>query len=115
MADVVAHVQGRHVRRCVVTAPNGGANLLTLVINALNAQAPRRGDAIRPWIMGGRIITASDTFNVQNPDGTGSIAISTSILPYDIAAVDALADTRVAGNNVTLGVEVYYTGHPNVP
>lgn len=112
MADAVMHVQGRHVRRCTVTA--SGATLLTLVLNALNAQASGRGDAIRPWIIGCRIVTASAAFTVANPDGTGALTIPTAAVPYDIPAVAALEDTFVAGG-ATLGVEVYYTGQPDVP
>lgn len=110
MPDSVSHVQARHVRRCVVTA--SGANLQTLALAALNAQAAGRGDAIKPWIMGVRIVSASVAFVAANPDNTGGLTIG--FTPYDIAATNGLADTYVSGG-ATLGVEVYYTGDPTVP
>jgi hypothetical protein len=111
MPDTVQHAQARHVRRCAVTA---GGNLKALIIAALNAQAYGRGDAIAPWVMGVRIISASASFTVANPDGTAALTIPTSAVPYDIPATQGAADTEVGGG-ATLGVEVYYTGNPTVP
>lgn len=110
MPDNVVQVQARHVRRCVVTA--SGANLLTLAIAALNAQAPNRGNVLKPWIMGVRIVSASVAFVVANPDNTGGLTIG--FTPYDIAATNGMADTYVSGG-ATLGVEVYYTGDQQIP
>ena len=107
-ADTVEHIQGRHMLRCVVSA---GGNLLTLVIAALNAQKAGRGDAVLPWIMGARVVTAAGAFNASNADSTGTHAITT--VPYDMFATNSLGDTVVSA--VSLGVEVYYTGNPLVP
>jgi hypothetical protein len=111
MPDTVQHVQGRHVRRCVVVA-NG--NLQTLAIAALNTQAAGRGDAIAAWLIGVRIVSASAGFTVSNPDGTGTLTIATASVPYDIAATDGMDDTLLGGG-ANLGVEVYYTGNQFVP
>lgn len=112
MPDSVMHSQARHTRRCIVTA--SGANLLTLIIAALNAQAAGRGDAIKPWVIGFRIVTASADWVVANPDNTGGITIDNLAVPYDTPATNGAADTYVAGG-ATLGVEVFYTGDPSVP
>ena len=111
MPDTVQHVQARHLRRCVVVA-NG--NMRDLVVAALNVQAAGRGDAIKAHIMGVRVVTASGGFTVSNVDGTGSITIATTIVPYDIAACEGMSDTALGGG-ANLGVEVYYTGNPTVP
>lgn len=111
MTDTVAHVQARHVRRCVVTAND---NLQTLVTAALNAQVAERGDKIRPLVIGCRIVSASAAFTVANPDGTGALTIPLGGVPYDIAATNGMADT-VVGGGATLGVEVYYTANQNIP
>jgi hypothetical protein len=82
MPDTVEHVQARHVRRCVVTA--SGDDLADLAVAALNTQANGRGDAIRPWIVGCRIVSASANFTVGNPDNTGTLT-DLAVLP-DVAA-----------------------------
>jgi len=98
-------IQSVHVARCVV---NLASTLLSGVMAALNTQKAARGDAIRDTIVGCRIITAAGSFTVSNPDGTGTLTITTAMLPYDIPAVQGMADTLV--NAVALGVEVYYDG-----
>jgi hypothetical protein len=105
MPDTVLHVQGRHVRRCVV---NAAGNLQALVVAALNAQVAGRGDDVLRNIMGARIISAAGDFAVSNPDGTGTLTIPAASVPYSSPAVNFLADTVV--DAVALGVEVYYTG-----
>lgn len=112
MPDSVEHVQARHVRRCVVTA--SGALLSTLVFNALNTQAAGRGDALKSVAIGFRVMTASGSFTVGNPDNTGTLTIPTTAVPYDCPTTNGLDDTYVAGG-ATLGVEVYYTANPTVP
>lgn len=111
MPDTVEHVQARHVRRCIITATG---NMLTLVIAALEAQAFTRGSNLKPWIMGCRVISATASFDVSNPDGTGTLTIPALGFPYDIPATNGMADTLLAGG-ATLGVEVYYTGNPDAP
>lgn len=110
MPDTVEHVQARHVRRCVVSA---GGNLLDLVVAALNAQVHKRGDAIEPIAIGCRIVSAAANFTVSNPDGTGTLTIPSTSVPYDIAATNGMADTVVSA--VSLGVEVYYTTNNDIP
>jgi hypothetical protein len=111
MPDTVQHVQARHVRRCVVVA-NGV--LRDLAVAALNVQKAGRGDAIKPWIMGVRVVTATAGFTASNPDGTGTLTIAATLMPYDIPACEGMADTLLAGG-ATLGVEVYLTGNPEIP
>lgn len=111
MPDTVEHVQARHVRRCVIAA---AGNMQTLVIAALEAQAVGRGAAMRPYIMGVRVVTATAAFDVSNPDGTGTLTIPATSVPYDIAATNGMDDTLLAGG-ATLGVEVYFTANPTIP
>jgi hypothetical protein len=111
MPDSTEHVQARHVRRCVVAA---AGNLQTLVTAALEAQAAGRGAAIRPFTLGVRIVTASGGYTVSNPDGTGTLTLPATAVPYDIAATNGMEDT-VVGGGANLGVEVYFTGNPAVP
>ena len=109
MPDSVEHVQARHVRRCVITA--SGANLLDLVVAALNAQTAGRGDCVRAHIIGFTILTASGNYTLGNPDNSGTLSLVAAFVPYNCPATNGAADTYVAGG-ATLGVEVYYTGNP---
>ena len=112
MPHTVEHVRGRHVRRCVITAND--TSFQALVLAALEAQAAGRGDAILPWIIGARIITAAGPFTLSNVDGTGTLTLAAASVPYEGIAVNVMADTFIGGA-VALGVEVYFTGNPTVP
>ena len=104
----IQQVQSNHVARCAIVATG---NLHALVIQALNAQAARRGDRISSGIIGVRIVTTIADFTVSNPDNTGAITVATTMVPYDIPATNGMADTLLGGG-AALGVEVYCTEAP---
>jgi len=113
MPESTQQVQARHVRRCTVTL-TAGANLHDLVIAAFNTQQAGRGDAIKPWIIGGRILTSQNGFTFGDTLALVATATVAAATAYEAPATQFLSDTWVAGTG-DMVVEVYYTGIPAVP
>lgn len=105
MAHPTQQTQSQHVAYCVVSA---GGNLRSLIVAALNAQAAGRGDRIAEDIIGVRVISAAANFTLSNADGTGTVTVQSSLVPFDIPATSADQDTVVSA--VSLGLAVFYNG-----
>ena len=114
MPDTTEHVQARHVRRCQITlASPATVSVLTQAIAALNTQQAGRGDAIRPYVMGGRIVTSTAGFTLTDNSMAGGFAVPANT-SYDCPAVNWLDESRATGGGTAI-VEVLYTGNPEVP
>lgn len=113
MPDTVQHVQARHVRRCQITL-GAGANLLTAVVAALNTQQAGRGDAIKPYIMGARVLTSTAGFTIGDSLALVAMCAFVAGVSYDTPAVNMLAETWIGGSG-TATIEVLFTGNPTVP
>ena len=108
MPDTVQHVQARHVRRCQITL-GAGANLRVALVAAFNAQSPGRGDAIKPWIIGARILTSTAGFTLGDSLALVSMVPVAAGYSYDAPAVNMDAETWIGGSG-TATVEVFYSG-----
>jgi hypothetical protein len=102
------------VRRCQISlASPATLSVLDQAIAALNTQQAGRGEAIRPWVMGGRIITSTAGFTLTDNSMAGGFAVAAGT-SYDCPAVNWLAESRATGGGTAI-VEVLYTGDPQVP
>lgn len=104
------YVQAPRMRRCVITA-GAGALLRDLIVAAFNAQKAKRGDVLKPYIVGVRFLVATVDFTVSNPDATGGVTIPWASLPYDPSCAGAGYDTWISGSS-TIGIEVYLSDIP---
>lgn len=94
MPETVQFVQARTTYRVSVTAT--AANLLTLVLAALNARTAGLGDQVKPYIIGGSLVSVAG-FTVGDTAALVATKSITAGVDYSEPSTNFLRDTWATG------------------
>lgn len=105
-------------RRVSVTIPGSASAAVTLqslVVAALNAINAAEGDALLPYLMGGRVHAAAAAYVAG--DSTASLPVTVALgTVYEEPTVDFLRNTFVKASgagSIAATISVYMTNRPN--